>query len=372
MKNGIINDIKKNDYIVSEQTIWNRIRERAALQGVPIHGHFELTPQCNLDCKMCYVHLNKGQMNGCTELSFFEWKQIIDQAVKSGMIFASLSGGECFLSPYFEDIYLYLQSKGVFVTILTNGVLLGDKLDFFELYPPVYIQVSVYGKDEEAYEKVTGHKCFAKVKKNVDEAIEKRLNVGIAITTSKYLTDIDDIIKYYKEKNISVTVSQWLMPPYDSTERLLENFNLSSEEQVDIAKRIMYTIEGKKPTPYDGKIPAPGGDSNNQLIRGITCSAGRSDFSISWNGAMSLCVSLNTPVGYPLIEGFENVWKRAREIADNFLMPVECVECVYSKICKHCPAQHLISANPGHCSSVICEETQLMVRAGLIELDNKI
>lgn len=24
----------------------------------PISGYFELTPLCNLDCKMCYVHLS--------------------------------------------------------------------------------------------------------------------------------------------------------------------------------------------------------------------------------------------------------------------------------------------------------------------------
>ena len=38
----------------------NKAREK----GIPLSGLFELTPFCNLDCKMCYVHLNKDQMNG--------------------------------------------------------------------------------------------------------------------------------------------------------------------------------------------------------------------------------------------------------------------------------------------------------------------
>ena len=24
--------------------------------GIPLSGTFELTPRCNLDCKMCYIH----------------------------------------------------------------------------------------------------------------------------------------------------------------------------------------------------------------------------------------------------------------------------------------------------------------------------
>ena len=31
---------------------------RAAKTGVPITGSFELTPLCNLNCKMCYVRMN--------------------------------------------------------------------------------------------------------------------------------------------------------------------------------------------------------------------------------------------------------------------------------------------------------------------------
>ena len=33
------------------------IQERTREADVPYGGSFELTPLCNLDCKMCYVHL---------------------------------------------------------------------------------------------------------------------------------------------------------------------------------------------------------------------------------------------------------------------------------------------------------------------------
>ena len=42
---------------------------KAREKNIPISGSFELTPLCNLDCKMCYVHLNKAQMNGAQLLT---------------------------------------------------------------------------------------------------------------------------------------------------------------------------------------------------------------------------------------------------------------------------------------------------------------
>ena len=42
---------------------------KARLQGVPLHGMFELTPLCNFSCKMCYVHLTGEQLGGKKVLS---------------------------------------------------------------------------------------------------------------------------------------------------------------------------------------------------------------------------------------------------------------------------------------------------------------
>ena len=165
-------------------------------------------------------------MKGVKELSFDEWKKIIDQALDEGMIFASLSGGECLTSPYFNEIYTYLHSRGVLITVLTNGYFLDKKMPLFKIYPPAYIQVSIYGNSDNQYEFVTGKRCYNKVKSNIDYAIGSGLPVGIAITTSKYLKNISDIIRLYKTRNISVAVSQWLMPPYSSTGRVLKDFNL--------------------------------------------------------------------------------------------------------------------------------------------------
>lgn len=347
--------------------IWNSIRIEAAEKGIPIHGHFELTPQCNLDCKMCYVHLNKSQMKNIPELKFDEWKKIVDEAIEHGMMFASLSGGECLLHRDFDMLYTYLNSKGILITVLTNGVMLQAKMELFEKYPPSFIQVSVYGYDEISYKQVTGYEHYGKVLNAINIAHEKGLPVGVSVTCSKYLKDIGKIVEYFKNKDISVAVNSWLLPPYDSTGRKLEDFNLSVLENVNISMELYKQNENSYPVPCEKPLPMPGNTCEEICVRGLKCAAGRSDFSINWRGEMSMCVALSEVTGYPLQEGFKNAWEKTQRASKEFQLPGECLSCPYRSVCNHCPAQHLVNAEPGHCDTKICEETMEMVKLGLLK-----
>ena len=44
------------------------LSSRAAKLKLPVSGGFELTPRCNLSCKMCYIHQN-GNARAAQELS---------------------------------------------------------------------------------------------------------------------------------------------------------------------------------------------------------------------------------------------------------------------------------------------------------------
>ena len=144
------------------------LEARARRQGVPIRGQFELTPLCNLSCGMCYVHLNRDQMQGRSLLSVDQWKKLMAEAYEQGMFQAALTGGECLTYPGFDSLYLYLHSLGCQVDILTNGVLLDEsRLAFFREHPPALLQVTLYGDSEDTYERVTGHRVFHTVIENL-------------------------------------------------------------------------------------------------------------------------------------------------------------------------------------------------------------
>ena len=86
-----------------KQEIYKRyLNFRARMRGQAYSGGFELTPPCNFDCKMCYVHLTKDQMAKETKLLTVErWKDIMGQAVDAGLMHADLTGGECLSYPGF-------------------------------------------------------------------------------------------------------------------------------------------------------------------------------------------------------------------------------------------------------------------------------
>ena len=68
------------------------LEAKARQQGIPVRGQFELTPLCNLNCVMCYVHLNAAQQ---PLLTAEQWKALMRQAHDAGMYAATLTGGEC-------------------------------------------------------------------------------------------------------------------------------------------------------------------------------------------------------------------------------------------------------------------------------------
>lgn len=148
------------------ETVRRFLNFKARDKGVPISGSFELTPLCNLDCKMCYVHLNKEQMQGKDLLTTEQWKDIMQQAIDAGMMYARLTGGECLTYPGFRELYQFLRNAGIETVILSNGILMDEEMTaFLKENPPAAIQISLYGADEDAYERVTGKRCFSQVKK---------------------------------------------------------------------------------------------------------------------------------------------------------------------------------------------------------------
>ena len=83
------------------------IKERTREADIPYIGSFELTPLCNLDCKMCYVHLQDPSVRH-RMLSGEQWISLIQQAIDEGMMETLLTGGEAMTHPAFWDIYMFL------------------------------------------------------------------------------------------------------------------------------------------------------------------------------------------------------------------------------------------------------------------------
>ena len=85
--------------------------------NMPIEATLELTYRCNLKCIHCYVDCKDLP----DELTFDEWRDVLDQLKAAGFIYLLFTGGEIMVRPDFLDIASYARSCGFFIEQLYFG-----------------------------------------------------------------------------------------------------------------------------------------------------------------------------------------------------------------------------------------------------------
>ena len=339
----------------------------AKVKRVPIGAQFELTACCNLDCKMCYVHNADSNALRARELSTDTWKRIFDEAYDMGLLFATLTGGECLLRKDFKDLYLHLWNKGVNITVFTNGTLIDDSyVDFFKKYPPKKIRISLYGSNEAAYQTVTGHKGFQKAISACHKLKDAKIPVGVAVTPSSYMkNDFMNIRRLCKESGIKCAPANfYLAKNRDNPEK--NDYNLTIEEIVSLATEEAL-LKGKSLTPI-ADPPMPCGSCTEAPV-GAPCGAGRSGAFICWDGTMHPCASMHEGTASLLQMSYADAWEKTKALADSVLQGAECIGCPYDNVCPPCPVRRLDGVFSGHCNPEVCELARRLVAAGVKSID---
>ena len=340
---------------------------KAREKNLPISGAFELTPLCNLDCKMCYVHLQREQLRGAELLTAAQWRSIMQQAYGAGMLYANLTGGECLTYPGFRELYLFLRERGVEVSILSNGLLMDAEMaEFLKQNPPAAIQITLYGASEEAYERVTGRRAFGRVMQNLRRLKEAELPLHVAVTPNAYMTDGIALVQLLHDEGLPFAVNAGLMQPRAETGRGLANADVGA--YVDML-RFAQQLRGAALEPECDLDALPeGGGAQSASERGVRCGAGRSGFSVDWRGGMKPCNTFPCAGVDVLALGFDEAWRRTNATARNYPRPAECAGCYYESVCKHCVSEHAAGAAAGHASPAICAWGKRMVAEGLLKL----
>ncbi|MCR5565564.1 MAG: radical SAM protein [Clostridiales bacterium] len=343
---------------------------KARNKGIPVFGQFELTPLCNLSCRMCYVHLDPDQMQGRSLLSADTWKDIIHQACEAGMCCATLTGGECLTYPGFDEVFLYLLNLGCRTAILTNGVLLNnERIQFFRKYRPYRIQVTLYGQNDDVYERVTGRRAFGTVIENIRKAIEAGLSVEIAVTPNSFLgEDVLETMRLINSLGRHSSVNNGLFTPQEETGR--SNVQIDSDDEMYVRiYRLLDEFAGKETKEIDEeKLPPYGCNIHECTECGLRCGGGRSNFVVNWKGALLPCNRLNQISADILKDGFKAAWENVHKEAMSWPQVPECLECVYRKVCNTCAANMLRYAEPGKQPIGLCEQTKYFVKHGVAHI----
>jgi radical SAM protein with 4Fe4S-binding SPASM domain len=158
---------------------------------------FTLTNACNLRCKMCgqwseegYMH--KNNLVAQHSLSLEDWKRLVDEIAAHNITSVIIRGGEPFLFPGIIELLEYINNKGIFASIDTNGTLVKKYAADIIRIGKIHLTFSVDGP-EEIHDEVRGLKgCFKKIKESIDSLNEleknskNKISRGICFTISPF------------------------------------------------------------------------------------------------------------------------------------------------------------------------------------------
>ena len=319
---------------------------RADAFGIPLKTTLELTPLCNLSCRMCYLRHTASEVKekgGLLPKEF--WLDLIPELQKAETLFVALLGGEIFTLPWRGDLDTKLYEPGFYINLPTNAILLSEDLPgWLKKDKPRYVTVSLYGASDESYEKLTGcrngfSKMTAGVENLIRAGIPTRLNCMVLPENAE---EIEEMAHFSKEYGLPVLTTAYSFPNgvrnncsgyarFDPetaarTEFQMRKLTAAPEAFANWVKWLR--------TPTDLKT-----ESSALRTSHFTCRAAVSTAWVSWEGKLSACGMLEEPSA-DLKDGhsFDDAWQLLKERTRAVELTGECARCQSRKICSVCPA----------------------------------
>ena len=342
---------------------------RAVAERVPVAGLLELTSRCNLRCVHCYLgpqeqHWAEGRRR--QELALPKLLSIIDELADAGCLYLGITGGDPMLHDHFAEVYRHACERGIRVTVLCNGILVRDAIvDLFREYPPLQVEVSLYGATKATYEAVTKvpgsyAKCLAGVRKLVESGIRVQLKTVI-ITLNAH--EVQEMRRIASDLGVQFRVDSTIFP------RLTDRGHAPLDYRIPPAQAIRLELADRRTLQaWSERIelkPQP----SDSLYR---CGAGVTGFYIDPFGYVSPCI-MTTNHRHSLHErSFASLW--ANELVQIRKTKPRahygCNSCEMQSACTSCPAfNYQENGHEDVKSEYVCETTR--ERWNMVQLERR-
>lgn len=311
-----------------------RIGHRVSTDRIPLDGSLEVTFRCNLRCAHCYVNEPDGDRRlQRQELTAAEIRRLTDEVVDRGCLWMLLTGGEPLLRPDLREIYLHMKRRGLLVTLFTNGTAVTPRLaDLLAEWPPLVVEVSIYGSTPEVYERVTGvpgsyRRCLRGIELLLDRHVRLRMKT---VPTTLNHADMDGMRALAEGYGLEFQWDPLVNCRVDGSARPA-GVRLSSEQVLALeareAKRAAaYRLEFEKAARLDPRAEL------------ITCGAYLHSFHIDPYGRLVPCMLLREPAfdlrRGTFREGWDEHFPAMRRQARTKAMP--CDTCDLHSACDQC------------------------------------
>lgn len=322
-------------------------REKKFLENV----YIQLTPLCNLSCKMCYARIDKKELinNGDTIMRFEDWRIYIDSIAKMSTPNVTFTGGECTIHPDFEKIYSYAYEQGLSIKVMTNATYITDRiLELWKKMPPAIVSITVYGKSPDVYESLCNNKAAClQVYRNIDILIKANINLRLKYTIVKEnIEELEETYNYFLAKGYTLSYDETLISFGECSDDTVNQESVDSNK-LDAIKLKLENVEQllsaqdaleKREKWIQRSIKRL---KNQEIVeKGMLCSACRNVCHITWKGFVTPCVTLQDYILDPRSIGFEECWNRLKAWGDEVPQLVECQNCLFYEKCTSCVAMH--------------------------------
>ncbi|MBN1261868.1 MAG: radical SAM protein [Anaerolineae bacterium] len=339
-----------------------RLHDKATQDRIPLGGSLELTLRCNLRCQHCYLMGMRDGIPGMRELSLEEYRGIFDQLADAGTLWLLMTGGEPLVRSDFMDIYESAKRRGFIVTLFTNATLITPRIaDFLAEWRPFQVEVSLYGRTQETYERVTGipgshARCMRGIELLVARGIKVNLKT-IAMTLNVH--ELDAMQTFADDLGVSFRFDPVINAGLNGSQAPV-SFRLSPEQIVALDLQDERRMDGFH--RFVDQFGERRGDSRYLY----QCGAGIRSFHIDPYGKLSICM-MSRAQQYDLRGGtFREGWGDFLKKVRFQPAPVgnKCANCPLLALCGQCPAVATMeNADPLSPVAFLCEITHLRAEA---------
>jgi len=297
---------------------------------VPITVELDITNACNFACIHCSRNSKpKEKANSNDELSTKELLSIVDQCAQIGVVELILMGGEPMTHPDFFKLVRYAKEKGIRdVRTSTNAWNIDERVaralsEYFD-----NIQISIHGASSSTHDSVVNKKGAWRQAKRAIKILKKyNLKVNVSFTVMR--ENVDDISKMpYLAKEWGADSLRFIRLNRQGRGSSLKGW--SEEEVEQISKEIKGVHENLS---LDVELDAGGFSPLHPLKNDACfygCSAGKTLLSITYNGRVKACGSLDNHVGEIREKSILDIWHSPELVR---MRKQSSCECSYRTIC---------------------------------------
>ena len=366
-----------------ESRISRHLHAKAKQRGIPLSGTFELTPCCNLSCRMCYVRKPMSEVSARGGLlGAREWIDIAQSARDRGMLYLLLTGGEPLTHPDFREIYTAVRNMGLVVSVNTNGTLIGeDMIRFFAANPPSRLNMTLYGAGREAYGRLCGDPDGYD---RAIRALEGMTAAGLCVKLNCSVTgynrgEVEAILGIAHKYKVIIQTSSYMFPPLRRDPSSVgENDRLTPEEDAAVSmqlERLRFSADEFRQrcaARLGGDAISDQSECMDEPSEHIGCRAGSTSFWLNWDGGMCACGMIPRVCANVRSDGFDRAWQSVREDTAGILLPAKCSACKKRGSCIMCAASCYCETGAfDRAPEYLCRRTDAILDICRKELENE-